>query len=169
MTQLVYTQETYKTTSGEVRFNASTPLEDIKAANREVNAILKTESGNFATVLLMKDFDFRRKLMQEHFNENYAESDRYPKSYLSGTIQNFRIAELGSEPKTFQLNGKLTIHGVTRNFNSEVSLRKRSDAIDLQSEFMIQPESFDIEIPTLLFKKIAQEVMVSVNFKLKKQ
>ncbi len=167
--QLANAQDTYKTTSGEVNFNASTPLEDIKATNKEVNAILKTENGNFATVLLMQDFDFRRKLMQEHFNENYVESERYPKGYLSGTIQNFNLEELNAEPKKYLLKGKLSMHGVTRDFSSEVSLSKRSGAIRLESEFIVQPESYKIEIPTLLFKKIAQEVMVSVDFKLQKQ
>jgi len=154
----------FKTTRGEITFNASTPLEDIHAVNNGVNAILKTEQGEFASLLLMKDFDFKRKLMQEHFNENYVESETYPKAYFTGKIKDFESEELTTIPKNYDVEGELTIHGVTRKFSTTAALSKKGKAIVMVSGFIIKPEEFKIEVPKLLFKKIAQEVKVDVAY-----
>ena len=164
--QFASAQDTFKTTAGEIKFNASTPLEDINALNKVVNAILKSESGDFASVLLMKDFNFRKKLMQEHFNENYVESETYPKGYFTGKIENFSMDDLNATAKKYKVSGKLTIHGVTKNISPDVYLSKKGDGISLSSDFIVRPEDYEIEVPKLLWKKIAQEVEVSVNFKL---
>ncbi len=162
-------QGTYKTTKGEIEFNASTPLEDIHAVNKAVNAILKPGNGDFASVLLMKDFNFRRSLMQEHFNENFVESETYPKAYFTGNIQNFKPEELSSSAKEYMVDGKLTIHGVTKEFSTKASLSKNSDGIKLVSNFILKPEEYKIEVPKLLFTKIAQEVEVDVSFVMDEQ
>ncbi len=164
--QLSTAQNTFKTSSGEINFNASTPLEDINADNKIVNAIFKAENGDFASVLLMKDFSFKKKLMQEHFNENYVESETYPKGYFSGNISNFNMEALSSEPKKYKVSGKLTIHGVTKQISTDIYLSKKAGNISLTSEFVVRPEDYKIEVPKLLWKKIAQEVLVSVNFKM---
>lgn len=162
-------QNNYKTSKGEIEFNASTPLEDIHAVNKEVNAILKPENGDFASVLLMKDFKFKRSLMQEHFNENYVESETYPKAYLTGNIKNFNPEELTSSPKEYPIHGKLTIHGVTKAFSTKATLSKSSGGIKMISGFIVKPEEYKIEVPKLLFKKIAQEVQVDVTFTMAEQ
>lgn len=164
-----FAQDTFKTSKGEIEFNASTPLEDIHAVNKVVNAILKTATGDFASVLLMKDFNFKRSLMQEHFNENYVESETYPKAYFSGKIQNFKADELTSTPKEYDIKGKMTIHGVTKTFNTKASLSKKTGSITLDAGFIIKPEEYKIKVPKLLFKKIAQEVKVDIKFALTAQ
>ncbi|MEX0289581.1 MAG: YceI family protein [Flavobacteriaceae bacterium] len=161
--------QNYKTTKGEIEFNASTPLEDIHAVNKVVNAILKPDNGDFASVLLMKDFKFRRSLMQEHFNENYVESEKYPKAYFTGKIKDFNSEGLSSSPKEFAVDGKLTIHGVTKAFSTKAKLSKGSGGIKLVTNFIVKPEEFKIEVPKLLFKKIAQEVKVDVAFQMAEQ
>lgn len=162
----VYAQ-TFKTTSGSVYFNASTPLEDIVAVNYKVNAILVEEKGKFAAVLLIKDFSFRRKLMQEHFNENYMESDRYPKAYFNGIIEQFDYNNLTSALTIFRINGELTIHGVTRKITENIMLGTNNNQIRLESDFTIKPEDYQIEVPKLLFKKIAKQVRVHIELNLK--
>jgi len=159
-------QSNYKTATGEIRFNASTPLEDINALNKVVNAILRSENGDFAAVLLIKDFNLKRKLMQEHFNENYMESETYPKGYFSGNIENFNLKDLSSIPKRYSITGKFTIHGVTKKLTTNIYLSKKSSGILVSSNFIVKPEDYNIEVPKLLFKKIAQEVMVDIKFHL---
>ena len=164
MTGLLCAQGTLRTTSGKIHFNASTPLEDINANNEAVNAILKKENGNFASVLLIKDFSFKKKLMQEHFNENYMDSETYPKAYFSGNIEAFSWDDLPSSKSKYQAKGKLTIHGVTKEVNTEIFLRKNGKGAVMSASFIVRPEDYDIEVPKLLFKKIAQEVEVNVVF-----
>ncbi len=160
-------QQKYRTTEGQVNINASTPLEDIDAWNREVNGIIDTETGNFAVVMLIKDFEFERKLMQEHFNENYMESDKYPKAYFSGTIQNFNMDELSSKGLNLEVKGKLTIHGVSRNVSKHILIKRNGKSIAIASNFIIKSEDYQIEVPKILFQKIAREVQVNINLDLR--
>ena len=159
-------QQKYKTTTGEVNINASTPLEDIDAWNREVNGIIDSETGNFAVVMLVKDFEFDRKLMQEHFNENYMESDKYPKAFFSGTIQNFSLSELKDTTFETQVVGKLTIHGVSRSITEKVWIKRKGKNVVLSSNFSVESEDYKIEVPKILFQKIAREVQIAINLDL---
>jgi len=155
-------QESYLTKTAVIRLDASTPLEDIRAVNENVNTILKT-NGEIASLLLMKEFDFKKELMEEHFNENYVESDRFPKAYFIGKIQDFSLDLLTETNKQFQLEGSLSIHGVTNAFETMVQLRTISGNIELETSFIIRPEDYKVKVPRLLFKKIAQEILVTIS------
>ncbi len=163
---ICHAQNRYKTTMGQVNINASTPLEDIDALNTTANAILDPATGNFAVVLLVKEFEFDRKLMQEHFNENYMESDKYPKAIFSGTLQDFEPDFMDNLPADYDLNGKLTIHGITRPLKTIVRLSRKENLLILESEFMVASEDHGIEVPRLVFKKIAREVQVRASLEL---
>lgn len=156
----IFAQESYTTKTAVIRLDASTPLEDIKAVNENVNAILKA-NGEIASLLLMKEFDFEKELMEEHFNENYVESDRFPKAYFIGKIQDFSIAMLTDTNNQFLLEGSLSIHGVTNDFETMVQLRTTSDNIEIETSFIIRPEDYKVKVPRFLFKKIAQEISVT--------
>ncbi len=158
----VRAQAEYVTRSGIIRFNASTPLEDIEAENSRVNAILKPESGAFGVVLLISEFEFPRKLMQEHFNENYLESEKYPKAVFSGTIEGNCLPEPGGSAKC-GISGTITLHGVGRPLTAVANLMHTGSGYRLRSAFVIRPEAHEIKIPKLLFTKIAQEVQVEVD------
>jgi hypothetical protein len=162
---LVFSQDRYKTSDGTIHFNASTPLEDIDATNSRINAIL-TSSGEFACVLLIKDFQFRRKLMQEHFNENFMESSTYPKAQYRGNIPGFSPDAVGGQPTKLEVRGELTIHGITRQLNTSVILSSEGEALRMVSQFIIKPEDYGIEVPRILFNKIAEEVAVDLTFEL---
>ena len=84
-----YGEDIYLTRQGIVEFFSSTPIEDIKAYNNQVSCVLNYESGKFAFQVPIKGFMFKNGLMQEHFNENYLESDIYPKSIFKGMINNW--------------------------------------------------------------------------------
>ena len=160
-------QNRYRTGTGEIRFDASTPLEDITATNQKVNAILDTITGEFAVVLLVRDFRFPRKLMQEHFNENYMESDRYPKAFFRGRLTGFSPGLPATGTVAYQVEGELYIHNVSRKINPEARLSREGGDIRLETEFVVRPESYGVEVPRLLFNKIAEEVHVRVNLGLK--
>lgn len=162
---LLLAQNTYLTKTAEIVFDASTPLEDIHAVNQKVNAILKT-NGEFAALLLVKEFDFKRKLMQEHFNENYIESDKYPKAYFTGSIADFNPGQLSEESKKYSIKGALTIHGVTNSIETEVELKMNESNISMATEFIVKTEDFKIKVPKILFKKVAKEVNVRVSAQL---
>ena len=162
----VMAQDKYRTNSGNIEFNASTPLEDIYAKNDKVNAILESGSGKFAVVMLVKEFRFKKKLMEEHFNENYLESDLYPKAYFSGAIEDLDLSEMGPVPLALNIEGQINIHDVSRPLKTTVTLSKDENRIFLESNFIIRPEDHNIEVPKIVFKKIAQEVEVSVKLEL---
>jgi len=162
-------QERYVTNEGEVSIDASSPLEDIKASNDKVNAILDVTSGEIAVVLLIKDFEFRRKLMQEHFNENYMHSDQYPKAIFTGTLDNFEFEELTEQEQDYPLAGKITIHGVSQPLLSNMRLQQNKDGISCSIKFIVETEEHNIRVPRVLFKKVAREVNVAGAFLLKLQ
>ena len=159
-------QGEFTTRHGQVRFNASTPLEDIEAENIEVNAILRPEDRAFGVVMLISEFVFPRKLMQEHFNENYLESERFPKATFTGTLEGAAFPGPGSESE-YQVTGVITIHGVSQQLIVRARILGEEGGYRLRSSFKIRPEDHDIKIPKLLFSKIAEEVWVEVDLLLK--
>ena len=164
---LGWAQETYRTESAKIIFDASTPLEDIFAVNEKVNAALK-DNGEIAVLLLVEEFEFKRKLMQEHFNENYIESEKYPKAYFAGNISDYSPESLSGEPRIFEVTGDLTMHGVTRPVTAELTVRRDGEAIAIGTEFLVRTEDYKIRVPRLLFKKIAEEIRVKVSATLDK-
>lgn len=157
-------QAKYFTRSGTISFFSSTPLEDIKAENRQVASVLDLDKGELAFSVLMKSFSFPKALMQEHFNENYVESTKYPKSTFTGTIQHREAispAQEGKYPVT--VAGDLTLHGVTRPIKADGTIEVREGKVYAQSAFDLAPEDFNIRIPALVRDKIAKTIRVRVD------
>ena len=164
----VMSAQSYSTKTGIVQFEASVPsFEEVAAINKGVSAILKADTGQFACLTLVKGFRFKMALMEEHFNENYAESDTFPKTTFKGTLVNFNAEELSTEPKEFIAKGTLTFHGVSKNVEIPVKLKRLGEAIDLSTEFILDPSDFDIKIPNIVRSKIAEEIIVQLALVLK--
>ncbi|EAS19602.1 hypothetical protein BBFL7_00148 [Flavobacteria bacterium BBFL7] len=161
----------YQTRTGSISFEASVPtFEPIKAVNKSSTVVLDMKTGNIAALALIKGFRFPVALMQEHFNENYIESDDYPKAVLKGTLTDFDANRFSQNTSsTFILNGTLELHGKKEVVSIPVLLSKSGDQIQLESNFNLQPADFNIEIPSVVSNKIAQEVQVSVNAMLSKK
>lgn len=155
---------------GYVKFFSEAPLEDIEAINEKGLGVLDLSNGNVAVAMNMKDFHFEKSLMEEHFNENYIESDKYPKGTFSGAIKNFdaSVYENLSDSLTQTVSGKMTLHGVTKNVELPITFIKDGDELVVKSEFLIRIEEYDVEVPTLLIRNIAEEVLVTTIFRLKK-
>ncbi|WP_397447107.1 YceI family protein [Polaribacter sp. R77954] len=155
-------QERYITTSGKINFFSKATLEDITADNDKVSSIIDATTGDMAIKISIKNFEFKKKLMQEHFNENYLESDIYPTAMFKGNILNFNTMDENS--KEFTVKGKITIHGVTKAIEIKANCIKTADFIKVSGNFMVALEDFKIKIPKIVFMKIAENIKVTFNF-----
>ena len=159
-------QEKYYTKSGSITFESSVPsFEEVKATNNKVTAIFKPETGDIAALVLVKAFRFKIALMEEHFNENYAESNKYPKAKFSGKIKDYNL----KKNNEVIISGKLTFHGVTQQIEVPASIKKQNNSIQLTASFSLEPEDFGIHIPKIVRSKIAKKVDVTLSFTLNKK
>ena len=158
-----FSQSKYFTKSGSINFDASGALEDIKAENKKATFVLDAKSGAIELAVLLKAFAFERALMQEHFNENYVESDKYPKSTYKGKIANFSDVDLshdGSYP--VKISGQLTIHGVTKEIPSKGTFVVKDGKVSGMASFTITLSDFEIDIPAIVKDKISKTVNIHV-------
>ncbi len=159
----------YITKTGSLKFEASVDsFEEIAAENKNTSAILESSTGEIAVLTLMKGFRFKIALMEEHFNENYVESDKFPKATFKGKIEDFDVSKLSSTPKIFKISGDLTLHGKTKKITTNAKILKSGDKITVTGDFDVKPEDFDIEIPKLVSKKVADKVKTTFNLLLTK-
>ena len=160
-------QSKYYTKSGDVNFEASVPsFEEVKAKTNKVTAVLDIDTGKFASLILVKSFKFKVALMEEHFNENYAESTKYPKATFTGEIVNFDFDKLINKNQKYILKGDLTFHGKTVSINPDVFIKINDNHIIITSEFNIKSEEFNIDIPKVIRSKVADSVTVTINLDL---
>jgi len=159
-------QGKYLTNEGTIVFYSHTAIEDITAENSEVASVIDTESGEVAVIVKMTDFQFEKKLMQEHFNENYVESEKYPKSTFSGLILNNQDVDYTKHGVySVQLEGDLTIHGVTNKIFARGSVEVTPEGILAKTKFMLNPEDYSIKIPKVVRKNIADNMEIRINLK----
>lgn len=159
----------YITKDGITEFDGSkAAFEPIKAKNNSSISIIDIENGGIAALIYIKDFNFRLGLMQEHFNENYLESNKFPKSTFEGDIKDFDFNKLTNDFKNYYIQGKLTIKGVTQIVNTEAQLRLIDEKLELKCNFNILLSDFKIKIPRVVFKKIDEKVKINLNFKYEK-
>ena len=161
----IVAQEKKTATNGNITFEASVPFyEAVEAKNNQIFSVLNTKNGSISFVAVIKNFQFERSLMQDHFNANYMESDKYPKATFKGQIEKFTLDKLNTTPTEYYIKGKINIHGVTKNIRVPANISKTaSNAIVIRSFFTINTEDFKIEIPFMVRNKIAQNVNVTLN------
>lgn len=152
------------TRDAKVQFNSDTPLEKIEAVNKSGTAVFDTKTGQMEWKVLIKSFLFERALMQEHFNENYMESNRYPSATFKGTL--LRLADM--DYKTGAVNkvrakGTLTIHGVSKEIEVPGTITVGEGTLRFQSSFSLSPADFNIDIPGVVRDKIAKGIAVKVD------
>ncbi|MDX5348655.1 MAG: YceI family protein [Hymenobacteraceae bacterium] len=164
MAGLAQAQDRYFTKNGNISFYASTPLETVEAHNNKATSVIDITTGKMEFAVLMKAFQFEKALMQEHFNENYVESDKYPKSTFAGQITNPSAVDFkkdGTYP--VKVKGNLTIHGVTKEIEAPGTVTVKNGNIKATSEFIVKPEDYNIQIPGVVREKIAKEVKVKAD------
>jgi hypothetical protein len=153
------------TKSGKIRFNSETPIEKIEANNSSATSVIDGATGNLEFAVLIKGFLFDKALMQEHFNENYMESTKFPKATFKGKIDNFATVNLAKDGAyKVKISGNLTMHGVTKAISSDGTVQVKGGAIThANSSFSVTCEDYEIIIPALVKEKIAKKIQIGVD------
>ena len=164
---LAQAQQKYFTKTGRITFYSSAPLEDIEATTKTAAAVLDAGTGALQFSVLMKGFAFKKALMQEHFNENYVESDTYPTGEFKGTITN--NAQINyTKPGTYPANvqGKLTLHGVTKDIATAGTVVVEGDGLKATAVFNVLLSDYKIKRPAMVKDKLSNTIRISVDCKL---
>ncbi|MFH0756970.1 MAG: YceI family protein [Bacteroidota bacterium] len=159
-------QGKYLTNRGQIIFYSHTAIEDITAENNKVASVIDAASGEVAIIVKMTDFQFEKKMMQEHFNENYVESEKFPKAVFNGKILNNADVKYASKGiYQVQVEGEMTIHGKTNQVSAGGTIEVDAEGIVIRAKFMLNPEDYDITIPNVVRKNIAEalEIRVEIN------
>jgi len=156
----------YMTKNGFIGFYSKTSMEEIKADNNQVAGVIDAGTGEMVFQVLIKSFHFEKALMEEHFNENYMESEKYPKSTFKGKISNLSSVNF-SKNGTYEVtvDGDLTLHNVTNKVNIKGTIEVITGGINASSKFLIVPEDYKIEIPSVVREKINKNLEVTVSMK----
>lgn len=163
-----FTQSKRITKTGDIRFEASVPsFEEVKAQNKTATVVLNPENGEIAALALIKGFRFKTALMEEHFNENYIESNKYPKATFKGKVYGFDMSILSETNRDFTIKGILELHGKSKEITIPAKIRKNGDGIQLTSDFTVNSEDFDIRIPKMVSNKVSKKVNISLDCILK--
>lgn len=158
------------TRSGEIKFEASMPaFEEVAAKNNTVSCVFDTSTGEIAVLALVKAFRFKVPLMEEHFNENYIESDQFPKSTFKGKVANFDVSKITSGKATFDVEGDLTLHGVTKKVKTKITFVQSGEKLISTCIFKVKPIDYNIKIPSVVKSKIAETVEINLKFELEKK
>ncbi len=160
----VVTGQKYFTKVGRIHFISEAPLEKIEASNHNALIIFDAASGKMECSVLIKGFQFDKALMQDHFNENYMESHKYPKGIFKGSILNMNEIHLQKDGTyTANVKGELTLHGVTKPFITSGQIQVKSGKISASSTFDILVADFDIQIPKVVKENISKTVQIVIS------
>lgn len=153
----------YFTKTGQISFYSDTPLEKIEAHTKSATCVLDGSNGKMEFAVLIKSFQFEKALMQEHFNENYMESNKFPKSTFKGQIVNFNSVDLSKNGRyNAKVSGQLTIHGETKDVSTDAVIQVQGDKLDCQSTFEVAVADYGITIPAVVKDNIAKVVKIKV-------
>lgn len=158
-------QNMYMTKTGKVSFysQAKSP-EKVEADNNEVSSIINTQTGDMVIAILMKSFHFASALMEEHFNENYVESNKFPKASFKGKISNLTAVNFsvaGAYPVTVE--GDLTFHGVTKKVSTKGSITVKAGKLNAAAKFQVKLKDYNVSIPSLVADKISESIDIIVD------
>lgn len=155
-------QGIYVSKNSKISLFSKAPLEDIAATSNKGTAVYNAGTSELVFSVPIRSFVFEKSLMQEHFNENYMESDKYPQAAFKGKIQEkIDVTRSGSYPVT--VTGVLDVHGVKQTRTIKGTIVVNGEAVSMSSEFMVKCKDHNIEIPQLVFQKVAEEIKISVS------
>lgn len=154
------------TKTGSINFDATTSAspEKIEGVNRTVTCVLDAKTGNIQFAVLMKGFEFERALMQEHFNENYVESDKFPRAEFKGAIaDNEKVNYAKDGTYAVKVKGKLTMHGESKDVETDGKVTVQGGKITAIAGFSVLLADFKISIPGLVADKVAKTAQINVT------
>jgi hypothetical protein len=155
-------QNVYSTKTGHASFFSKAPMEDIDAHNEKVGAVLNTTLNEVVVVVSIKNFVFKKALMQEHFNDDYLESDKYPDATYNGKI-NEKVDYTKDGITEVTTTGKLKIHNTERDVTIKGTVTIKNGIITLHTEFNVALKDYNITIPKLVIENIAENILVTID------
>ena len=163
-------QDRLLTRNGSISFYSRTPLENIQANTQTALSVLDKRTGQIEFSVLVKSFTFEKALMQEHFNEDYLESDKFPKSTFKGRIEDLDKISFDKDGKyTVSVAGELTIHGESRALTTPVTFTILKGVALADAQFEIMLSDYKVAIPSLVKDKISKTVKVALRLKYEAQ
>ena len=158
----------WMTRTGKVSFFSSTSVENIEAFNNEAASVVDPKTGDVVFIVPIKSFKFEKALMEEHFNENYMESTRFPKAEYKGKIANPSAVNFKKDGTyNVKTSGKLTMHGVTKDVTANGTVVVKGATATIKSKFILAPADYGIKIPSVSASKIASKIEVTIDSILK--
>lgn len=162
MLSLTAQAQKYITREGYVKFFGSTPLENIDPVSNQASSVIDTETNEIVFQVLLNSFKFEKALMQEHFNENYVESSKYPRAVFKGKmVGDINYKKQGTYK--VEIQGTMTLHGVDQEIKAPATIIVEKGSLKLTSVFDMKPEDYNIEIPGAVRNKIAEKMEVTVK------
>lgn len=161
---LAKAQNELSTSKGIVHFEASVPLfEEVKAINSNVSCLITLNTNEINCTVYIQQFQFKKELMQKHFNDYYLESDRYPKASFIGRIEKLDYKSLSKKPMEYQLKGIIRIHGRSKPLFGSIWINKINNGLEMKTSFNLHTDDFKIEIPTIIASKISKQVNTTIH------
>lgn len=157
--------QNYQFSSGEISFFAEASVEDIAAKSYQIESSFDPTTGKISFQVPIKSFVFKKSLMKEHFNDKYAESDKYPTATFQGVVKGFAKDNTGLQKVT--ATGDMTIHGVKRQISIEGTLERELNDLKLEADFIARFEDYKIKVPKLFWRSVAEEVEVKAKISYK--
>lgn len=151
-----------KTTNAKLSFFSKAPIEDIYAVSGKGLSAIDLSSGSIYFKVPIRSFEFAKELMQEHFNENYLESDKYPYAEFKGKFDR-KIDLNSSGAQSVKVSGNLTVHNITRSYSVPAKITVKNGSLIAKSEFPVALVDHKVKIPRILIKNIAEVVLVTVS------
>lgn len=156
--------QNFFTKNGMVSFFSKSPLENISAANNQVVSVLNTATGDIRFSIIIRGFQFKKALMQEHFNENYMESEKFPKATFTGTVTDISRVDLTKDGDySISVSGDLMIHGVTKKITTPAVIAVKSGKFTTNATFRVLLSDYNISIPKLVENNIAKTIEIKVD------
>lgn len=158
-------QDKYFTKTGKIFFQcAKSPLEKVEATNKSTTCVLDTKTGNMQFAVMMKGFEFEKALMQEHFNENYVESTKFPRSDFKGQVVNNGEIDYSKDGTyAVRVRGTLQIHGEKKDVETTGTIVVRNGKILSNAIFTVLLSDYNISIPSLVSDKVSNTVNITVD------
>jgi hypothetical protein len=153
----------FMTRAGQVHFFSETPMENIEAENSQMSGLLDASNGGFAFQVQMRAFHFEKALMEEHFNENYVESEKHPKATFQGSIRDWDAAWNDGEPHDVVATGSFDFHGVKQDRDIAGTLLWNGKAWEIETRFPVALKDHHIEVPAVVKDNIAPVIDVDVK------
>jgi polyisoprenoid-binding protein YceI len=153
----------YFSKTAHIKFFSHTSAEDIKADNYKSTIIIDQATGAVQVETLIKSFEFEKALMQEHFNENYLESDKYPKANFKGKGDFSKVNFASDGTYSVNVAGQMTMHGATKDVSAIATLKIAGVKIDGSTKFYVNPRDFNVQIPDLVKGQISDKIEVTVK------